>query len=76
MEDGELFARRDANARVANCKMQTYVVLCTGFWKDPDDYFALRGELNGVADQVDEDLAQTDRVAYEDVRDVGGHVIG
>ena len=40
-----------------------------------DDLAAL-GELDGVADQVDEDLAEPDRVADQAVGDVGGDLAG
>ena len=44
--------------------------------RDSDDDLALLGELDGVADQVDQDLAQPAGVADQRVGDIGGDPAG
>ncbi len=40
-----------------------------------DLYLPLRGEFNGVAHEVDEDLAHTTRIAYEAIGHIGVHMV-
>ena len=42
--------------------------------RHPHDHFALRRELDGVAEEVEEDLAQPAGIAEQRVRNVGGDV--
>ncbi len=67
-EDRLLFVRRDADARVAHLKMQnTFGLLHAHRY----DHLTLGGELDAVADQVDEDLAQPSGIADQHL----GHVL-
>jgi hypothetical protein len=40
----------------------------------PQDHLAARRELNGVAEQIQDDLAQMDRVSFDYLGDAGNHV--
>ena len=53
----------DTDARIDDRKQKlvTFGFLALAF--DMDGDFTLRGELDGVADQVDQDLAQAQRIA-------------
>ena len=54
--------------------MQTDFVLGLRFFIDAHDDFSVRGELDGVADQVHDDLPQTAGIAHDAVRDIGSDV--
>ena len=43
---------------------------------DGEHHLAYLGELDGVAEQVDQDLAQTSHVAHDGLRRVFGHHVG
>ena len=63
---------RDADAGVVDRKVQADVFRSTfGFHLDVDDDFALFGELDGVADQVDDHLPQPAGIANQNLRNLG-----
>ena len=62
-------------SRTAKCS-QTSAVRRTAIAVDVDHHLALLGELDGVADQVDDDLPQPARVADQHVGHVGRNVAG
>jgi len=61
-EDGSQLIRRDADPRVLHGQMERRLVVSKRFQGNVDDHFAAFGELDGVADQVDEDLPEATRV--------------
>ena len=70
-EDLPLLVGRHADAGVRHGELRDRAVSRQhGPTRDVDDDLALLGELDGVADQVDDDLAQSARIADERV----GHV--
>ena len=82
IENGPEFVRRDADAGVADVKMQPDfrrtgcqpVPLAgqAGSLSYGDENFALVGELDGVAGQVEQHLAQADGISQEQVGRVSG----
>src|ERR1700722_4280049 len=45
-----------------------------GIHCDPEPHFAVLGELNSVADEINQDLSQTVEVANQQIRDLGPDV--
>ena len=74
-EDFLLFVGRDADARVAHRAAHAHL-LQRGFAGDlhAHDHLALFGELDGVADQVEQHLTQPAGVAHQGVGHVRLHV--
>ena len=71
LENLRLLFGRDADAGVAHGNVQAELpVGVDKFWLDVNDDFPAAGELNGVADEVDNDLPQSTGVADQFV----GHV--
>src|SRR5439155_7131412 len=64
----------DANAAVADEIVQQRRVIVLRHQLDLDEDLPPFGELDGVADQIDQDLPQTERIAEDDARHVGQHV--
>ena len=71
-----LLLRRDADARVADGDMQRDPLLGLRLQVHAHGDLAPLGELAGVADEVDKDLAEASRVAHQGVRHVGGEPVG
>ena len=64
-EDRVLMLERDADASVGHRELQHPVLVAIGLAPDCHEHVTLLGELDGIADQVDEDLAQAQRIADE-----------
>jgi len=60
-----LLFRRDANPCVGYDKVQTNLLLGLRFRLNADGYLTLLGELNGVVDEIEEDLPQATWIADE-----------
>ena len=56
---------RNPDPRVANREPQGSGGSVLGVGLDPDDHFTLLGELDRVPDEIDEDLPEPRRIAYE-----------
>src|SRR5580704_4016191 len=55
-------------------KMQYGVVLVRCLDRDSEDHFTLLGKFDGIPQQIDENLPQSRRVAYQCCRDVMVHI--
>ena len=75
LEDRLPMFRRNADSRVADGKAQSHVIVRDRHRRDGDHNFALLGELDRVADQIHEHLAESRRIAadraWHDGRDLG-----
>ena len=65
---------RNADAGIGHREMQPGSALGPRIESDVDHHLALLGELQGIADEIDDDLPQADRVPLEHVGHVGRHV--
>ena len=66
VENGRKFFRRDADAGVGNGEMERgFALILVVFPANPDDDAAKMGEFDGIADQVEENLAQPQVVAHK-----------
>ena len=72
-EDGALLLGGDADSRVLDGDVQGQMVGCDRFDGRVDPHVSLLRELDGVADQVQEDLTQSARVAGQNGWNVGGN---
>ncbi len=72
-EDALLLIGGDADAGVRDGKMQHHGIVVPIADSDANHDFARVRELDGVADQVDDNLAQANRVAHETIGHVGRH---
>src|ERR1700689_102004 len=68
IEDQLLFFRSDANARIANDEMQLHLLRETFFQRDFEDYLPGGREFDGVSQQIDDDLANSNGI--------GDHIVG
>ena len=71
LEDGRLFLRRDADPRVGDDEVQHHVLFRVGFPRHFQAHLPGLRELDGVADEVDDDLAQAAIVADHHVGHFG-----
>ena len=71
LEDRNVFVRRDAEARVGHAKVQHEAVRRVRDRLDAHHDFAALGELHRIADQVDDDLAETQGVADQRAGQLG-----
>ena len=62
---------RNADAGVPHGEVQADLVVAPPLFRHRDDDFTLLRELDGVADQVQQDLTQLRRIAAHDGRQVG-----
>ncbi len=62
-ENDGLLLRGDADARVANFEAQQHFLRRPLFAAHMDDHFARFREFDGIADQVQQNLSQAQRVA-------------
>ncbi len=65
LENQPLLFRRNANPCVGYDKVQTNLLLGLRFRLNADGYLTLLGELNGVVDEIEEDLPQATWIADE-----------
>ena len=72
VEDELLLFRRDADPPVLHAEAEQAAVFILTYRSDPDHDGPAGGELDGVADQVDHDLAQAPGVADQRIRRLGG----
>ena len=56
---------RDANASIGHRESEDARFLAVGVPLDPQDYFTSFGELDGIADQIDQDLMEAFRVSHQ-----------
>src|SRR6202043_2790917 len=70
-----LFVGGDAYARIFHGKVQQHAVRGLGFLCDGQQYLAAIGELNGVANQIDDDLADAPRVTEDGLSDIWLHFV-
>ena len=75
VEDEPALVGRDPDARVLHGHAQGYVLGGHGLGVDANGDFALLGELDRVADQIDEDLADPPGIADEVVRDTRTNLV-
>jgi len=77
-EDQPLFAGIYADTRVAHLKVQVNPILRTGMWFHGhfQANLALLGELDAVAEQVDNDLLQARRICHDFLRHLGANIAG
>jgi len=73
LEQFRLLGGGNALARVAHFKPDDDAVVAFGLLGDADDNFAALGELDRVADEVHEHLAQPARIAAQEARHFGRH---
>ena len=76
LEDHGLLLGRNADARVLDAEVQADLVADPFLLHDANDDLAVLGELDGVADQVDEDLGQPAGIADQRLGHVRGHLAG
>ena len=72
-EHGAEVLRCDPDARVADRESQLHHVVSGERRRDRDHDFSLLGELDGVADQVHQDLTQPRRITTHRARHLGCH---
>src|SRR6266436_9463550 len=70
LEDDAQFVGRDADPRVTYGKVQSNVVIHARLQLDADNNLARLRELDCVADEIDNDLAEANRVADQFIWDV------
>src|SRR5580700_5952404 len=58
IEDRNLLLGRNADTSICDCKMEFEVVRSSRSCFDVDNHLALLGELDGIADQIDDELSQ------------------
>ena len=66
--------RRNADPRVADREAQVHAVVGGERRGDRDHDLALIGELDGVADQIHQDLAEACGITTDGARHLGRHV--
>src|SRR5579872_5079562 len=76
LEDRLLLLLWNANAGIRDEKMQSEVRLTLYLPFNVQHHFAFVGELDGVADKVDDYLSEANRVAEDPIRQVGLNVTG
>ncbi len=76
LEDHGLLIGRDTDARVLDAKVQAHLVAARFLLFHADDDFAVLGEFDGVADQVNQDLTEPAGVAHQNLRHVSGNLTG
>src|ERR1700730_5780266 len=76
LKDRSLLFSRNSDTRIYDCKMEFDAVIRPRICPDVNNYFALLRELDGVTDQIHNDLSQTSGVPHECVRDVGLKIVG
>ncbi len=74
LEDAGLVLRRDPDAGVADPEPQPVVLVLLPLLVGQDHHLALLGELHGIAQQIDEDLAQAVGVTPHQRRHTGPNV--
>src|SRR5262249_27317734 len=73
-EDQLLLVQWNTNAGIAHRKRENRLIFQQGFRLYANGDLALAGELDGVADQIVEDLAQTIGVAQQRIRRIRSNV--
>src|SRR4030095_826642 len=63
---------RNPTPCVAYCELQSTGGTVLGVRFDPNDHFPLLRELDRIPDEIDEDLSEPRRIAYERCRDFRG----
>ena len=76
LENELLFFRGDTNTRVQDDEVQLDPSRRSGIDGCPETNFSALGELDGVANEVDDDLPQAARVANNPLRYLGADVAG
>jgi hypothetical protein len=76
VENSGLLFLGDSDSSVANDGVQLNAILGAVLACQIEDDLAFVGELDGVADEVDDHLAETARVALELVGNFGGDTAG
>ena len=75
LEDELLLVLRDADAGVLHGHHDTRLLLVLALDRDADHHAAPFGELDGVREEVDEDLPEAEWIADQRARDVGREVV-
>ena len=75
-EQSRLCVSGNSSARVGNIDLQRERVRFLGQEHDVDRHVAGFRELDGVPDQVEQDLPQSDRIADDVVRNIVGDIVG
>ena len=76
LKDDPLLLPRDADPGIRDRKAENRVSSIPGLLPDVDEDLAPFGEFDGVADQVDEDLAQPPDIPDEGFRHIGSDTAG
>src|ERR1700730_7421568 len=76
IEDRNLLLGRNADARICDRKMEFHVVRSPRSCFDIENHLALPSELDGIADQIDDELSQPSGVSYKCSRDIGTNFVG
>ena len=66
-----MFVERDPDSRVADLEMQPRGSVGAGILANFEHHVAARSELDGIADEVGQDLLETDRIAGDSGGDCG-----
>ncbi len=74
-EDFALFVGRDSNPGILDGEMQAHGIGGFTFLLHRDEDLSAFGELDGVAHQIDNDLADSPRVAHQRLGHVGLHLV-
>jgi hypothetical protein len=75
VEDGPLLLERDADAGVGHGKGEHLAIALAALAFHPQHHFAVLGELERVAHQIQQHLANAPGVAAQGGRDAGGDLV-